>query len=84
MRDPSEMTAAQRIDEIASIMALGILRLIMRKSRKSNAFGEVLVDSSGKESVHAVKQAEVVDYEHAVHSRANRSAKRHAHRNPEI
>jgi hypothetical protein len=80
MRDPKEMTAAQRVDEIASIMALGILRLIMRKARKSNSFGEGLVDSSAKESVHADKLAEVVNYEDAVHSRANRSAARHAHR----
>lgn len=53
MRQPDDMTPSQRMEEIAAILAQGILRRIMLEARKSNRFGEIPLDSSGKESVHA-------------------------------
>lgn len=53
MRAPEDMTPSQRMEEIAAILALGMLRRIMLEARKTNRFGEIPLDSSGKESVHA-------------------------------
>jgi hypothetical protein len=51
---PSRMTAPERLDEIAEILALGAMRLIARKSsRLSAAYGETSLDFIPAQSGHA-------------------------------
>jgi hypothetical protein len=51
---PSRMTAPERLDEIAEILALGAMRLIARKSsRLSAAYGETSLDFTPEQSGHA-------------------------------
>ncbi len=51
---PSRMTASERLDEIAEILALGAMRLIARKSsRLSAADGETSLDFTPDQSGHA-------------------------------
>lgn len=51
---PDRMTADERLDEVARILALGILRLQARKrkSNKPNHLREFRVDFSAQQSVH--------------------------------
>jgi len=51
-RSPDDMRASERIEEIASILAEGLLRLKRRKSIKSNILREIPLDSSAHQSVH--------------------------------
>lgn len=48
---PDHMTATERLDEVASILAMGILRL-RGKANKLNAFGDICLDFKGGQSVH--------------------------------
>ncbi len=48
---PSRMTTAERLDEIADILATGILRL-RKKTCKTSGNSDVLLDLNGKQSVH--------------------------------
>lgn len=48
---PDRMTAAERLDEVAAILAVGILRL-RGKANKPNVFGDVSLDFTGRQSVH--------------------------------
>jgi hypothetical protein len=51
---PDRMSAAERLDEIAEILAAGLMRLRARKSSPLSAeFGESCLDSPGTQSVHA-------------------------------
>ena len=51
---PSRMTAPERLDEIAEILALGAMRLIARKSsRLSAAYGDSSLDLLPEQSSHA-------------------------------
>jgi hypothetical protein len=51
---PARMTAPERLDEIAEILALGAMRLIARKSsRLSAAYGETSLDFTPERSGHA-------------------------------
>jgi len=58
MKFPDDMRAQERIDEIATILAEGVVRLKQKKTRKSKRFRDVLLDSSPDQSVHATKQGE--------------------------
>lgn len=51
---PDKMTAADRLDEVASILARGFLRLTMFK--EAPTVGEEVVDSSLRPSIHAEGQ----------------------------
>ena len=52
--DPCHMTAAERLDEIADILAAGLMRLRARKSSPlSRADGESSLDFSADQSGHA-------------------------------
>lgn len=53
VRSPDEMSPSERIAEIGAILAAGILRLKMKKMRKSNKLRDIPLDSSGNQSVHA-------------------------------
>lgn len=48
---PDRMTAAERLDEVASILALGMMRL-RGKVNKRSAFGDIFLDLGGGRSVH--------------------------------
>lgn len=50
---PDDMRASERIEEIASILAEGLLRHKRRKMIKSNRLREIPLDSSAHQSVHA-------------------------------
>lgn len=50
---PNRMTAAERLDEVAEILAAGALRLMARKSSPLSADGgDSSVDFTGRRSVH--------------------------------
>jgi len=55
---PDDMRASERIEEIASILADGLLRLKRRKSINSNRLREIPLDSSANQSVHAPEPKE--------------------------
>jgi len=51
--DPNRMTAAERLDELASILATGLIRLRAHKSRQLSADrGDSYLDFSARESGH--------------------------------
>lgn len=52
-KSPDEMTPYERIAEIGSILAAGVLRFKSKKIRKSNNLRDLSLDSSGNQSVHA-------------------------------
>lgn len=50
---PDRMTAAERLDEVAAILAAGAVRLIDRKSRSLSADGgDSCLDFTASQSVH--------------------------------
>ncbi|OAN46093.1 hypothetical protein A6A05_16485 [Magnetospirillum moscoviense] len=50
---PDHMTAAERLDEIAEILAAGAMRLMARKSTRLSAdAGDCSVDFTANQSVH--------------------------------
>jgi hypothetical protein len=50
--DPERMTADERLDEVADILAVGFLRLRKRKSaNNSNEFGDFPLDFPAHQSV---------------------------------
>ncbi len=50
---PDRMTASERLDEIAEILAIGAVRLLARKSTRLLADGgDSSVDSTGRQSVY--------------------------------
>jgi hypothetical protein len=52
--DAKQLSAGERLAEIAEILAAGLMRLQARKSsRKSADFGESSVDLAGHQSGHA-------------------------------
>jgi hypothetical protein len=52
--DPRDMTAAERLDEIADILAMGLMRLRARKSSPlSRDSGESSLDFSPQQRGHA-------------------------------
>lgn len=54
MAQPAQdMTPRERVEEIASILAEGILRLKCKNMRKSNRERAYSLDSIGNQSVHA-------------------------------
>lgn len=52
-RSPDDMTAIQRIEEIADILSAGLLRLKAKHTKKSRRLRDILLDSSPDQSVHA-------------------------------
>ena len=55
--DPNLMTAAERLDEIAAILAAGILRLKARESaRAASDRGELSLAIPARQSRHGRKQ----------------------------
>ena len=51
---PDLMTAAERLDEIAEILAAGLMRVRARQSSPQSAdFGESSLDCPADQSVHA-------------------------------
>ena len=61
---PRHMTAAERLDEIADILAAGLIRLSSRKSSQISADrGESSLDFSPDQSGHGVVQGSVGDAE---------------------
>jgi len=51
--DPARMTAAERLDEVAAILATGLIRLRARQSRQLSADqGESCLDFSVRQSGH--------------------------------
>jgi hypothetical protein len=59
---PRHMTAAERLDEIADILAVGLIRLRARKSIPlSRDRGESSLDFSPEQSGHGVVQGSVGD-----------------------
>ena len=53
MKNPLEMRPRERLDEITDILTAGVLRLKDKKARKSNHLRDIVLDSSGNQSVHA-------------------------------
>ena len=52
--DPDHMSAAERLDEIADILAAGLMRLRARKSSPLSAhIGDSSLDCAGYQSGHA-------------------------------
>lgn len=51
---PDDMTAMQRIEEVANIVSAGLLRLKAKHAKKNRRFRDILLDSSPDQSVHAV------------------------------
>ena len=61
---PRRMSAAERLDEIAEILAAGLIRLRARKSSQISADrGESSLDFSPDQSGHVVVQDSVGDAE---------------------
>jgi len=61
---PSRMSAAERLDEVAEILAAGLIRLSARKSSGLSAHhGESSLDFSPDQSGHGVVQDSVGDAE---------------------
>ena len=57
---PSHMTAAERLAEVAEILAAGLMRLKARKSSHLSAHcGESSLDCAGHQSGHADRSLEV-------------------------
>ena len=58
---PDRMTASERLDEVARILALGILRLTARQHRKNpnnpNHLSEFRLDFSAEQSVCGLEPA---------------------------
>ncbi len=53
---PDRMTAAERLDEIAEILAVGAIRLMTRKSTRISAErGDSSVDFTASQSVYGVE-----------------------------
>ncbi len=52
-RSPDDMTATQRIEEIAGILSEGLLRLKAKQAKKNRRLRDILLDSSACQSVHA-------------------------------
>ncbi len=52
-RSPDDMTAIQRIEEIADILSAGLLRLKAKHTKKNRRLRDILLDSSPDQSVHA-------------------------------
>jgi hypothetical protein len=50
--DPDRMTATERLDEMADILAAGLLRLRKRCSSNSNDLREVCLDFNANQSMH--------------------------------
>ena len=50
---PDRMSAAERLDEIAELLAAGLMRLQARKSSHLSAVGESLLDCAAHQSSHA-------------------------------
>jgi hypothetical protein len=51
---PDRMTAEERLDEVAEILAAGLMRLMSRQSSPLSAnFGESSLDCPGEQSGHA-------------------------------
>jgi hypothetical protein len=48
---PDRMTSAERLDEVATILGIGFLRL-REKLNKHNRLGDVSLDLSAQQSVH--------------------------------
>lgn len=55
MRDADDMTPQQRQEEIAEILARGIMRVNLLKIRKTKGFTHNSLDSGGEESVYATE-----------------------------
>lgn len=53
MRNPEEMTAEQRKEEVAEILARSIVRVNLLKARKNKGFPHNSLDSGAEESVYA-------------------------------
>lgn len=51
-RSPDDMTATQRIDEIAGILSEGVLRLRSNIIRKTSRLRDIPLDSFSYQSVH--------------------------------
>lgn len=50
---PDHMTAAERLDEVAEILAVGVMRLLARKSSRLSADGgDSSVDFTAHQSVY--------------------------------
>ena len=61
---PDRMTAAERLDEAAGILAAGFLRLRARKSRRLSAEnGESLLDFLVDRSVHGTDETRTGEQE---------------------
>lgn len=60
--DPARMSAAERLDEVARILALGIIRLRARryseKANDPNHLREFGLDFSPRKSVHGLEPAQ--------------------------
>ena len=57
---PEQMSAAERLDEIAEILARGLMRLRARKSRQiSEDHGEIFVDFSVDQRGHVAPNTEL-------------------------
>ncbi len=56
--DPADLSPAERLDEVAEILAAGLMRLNLRKSSHLSATGgESLLDCAGHRSSHAGRLA---------------------------
>jgi len=55
MRNPEEMTAEQRKEEVAEILTRGIVRVSLLKARKNKGFPHNSLDSGAEESVYATE-----------------------------
>jgi hypothetical protein len=61
---PDRMTASERLDEIAEILARGLIRLRARQSRQISAdLGESFVDFPAPQRGHVAPKANVGDAE---------------------
>ncbi len=57
-RSPDDMTAIQRIEEVADILSEGLLRLKAKHTKKNRRLRDILLDSSPDQSVHAATISE--------------------------
>jgi flagellar basal body-associated protein FliL len=54
-KSPNDMRSSERLEEIASILAEGVLRLKQKISRKPARLRDISLDSFANQSVHAIK-----------------------------
>ncbi|MEG3639319.1 hypothetical protein [Magnetococcus sp. PR-3] len=56
--DPDLMSAEERLEEVASIIATGIVRLFNKRAKQSENSEIICLDKSAEQSVHVMEKTD--------------------------